>query len=58
MALFDLYLQSVDCYFLVAKYDFLSVACYMGSFPQPQHFFAAAQENEDIGALWKGPSIP
>ena len=29
-----------------------------GSFPQPQHFFAAAQENEDFGALWKGPSMP
>ena len=29
-----------------------------GSFPQPVHFFAAAQENEDIGALWKGPSMP
>ena len=26
--------------------------------PQPVHFFAAAQENEDIGALWKGPSMP
>ena len=31
---------------------------YMGSFPQPQHFFAAAQENEDFGVLWKGPSMP
>ena len=31
---------------------------HVGSFPQLQHFFAAAQENEDIGALWKGPSMP
>ena len=30
----------------------------MGSFPQPQHFFAAAQENKDFGALHRGPSMP
>ena len=35
-----------------------ALGIHMGSFPQPVHFFAAAQENEDIGALWKGPSIP
>ena len=31
---------------------------YMGSFPQPQHFFAAAQENKEFGALRMGPSMP
>ena len=31
---------------------------YMGSFPQPRHFFAAAQENKDFGALRMGPSMP
>ena len=31
---------------------------HMGSFPQPQHFFAAAQENKDFGALHRGPSMP
>ena len=32
--------------------------CHMGSFPQPRHFFAAAQENKDFGALRMGPSMP
>ena len=33
-------------------------AWHMGSFPQPQQFFAAAQENKDFGALHRGPSMP
>ena len=31
---------------------------HMGSFPQPHHFFAAAQEKKDFGALRIGPSMP
>ena len=31
---------------------------HMGSFHQPQIFFAAAQENKDFGALCRGPSMP
>ena len=31
---------------------------HMGSFPQPRHFFAAAQENEDLRTPCRGPSSP
>ena len=27
----------------------------MGTFPERQHYFAAAGENRDIGSLWRGP---
>ena len=27
----------------------------MGTFPDRQHYFAAAGENRDIGSLWRGP---
>ena len=28
---------------------------HMGTFPDRQHYFAAAGENRDIGSLWRGP---
>ena len=30
---------------------------YMGTFPDRQHYFAAAGENRDIGSLWRGPFL-
>ena len=27
----------------------------MGTFPERQHYFAAAGESRDIGSLWRGP---
>ena len=40
---------------LIGMY-FLGDSSHMGSFPQPRHFFAAAQENEDLRTPCRGPS--
>ena len=38
-----------------AKKLSIFVGQHMGSFPQPQHIFAAAQENKDLRSPFRGP---